>query len=202
MNNEKLMIFDGNSILTRAFYGIMGPQLLSTSDGLYTNAVYGFINILHKFVEEDQPELICVAFDMKAPTFRHREYEGYKAKRKAMPEELRVQVPVIKEVLDAMNIKRLEYEGFEADDIIGSVSLCAEKDGFDVVIITGDRDYLQLASDTTKIKLVTTRKGKTETQEYDYNRMIEEYGITPAQFIDVKALMGDASDNIPGVPGI
>src|SRR5690606_26012731 len=116
-------------------------------------------------------------------------YEGYKAKRKAMPEELRVQVPVIKEVLDAMNIKRLEYEGFEADDIIGSVSLCAEKDGFDVVIITGDRDYLQLASDTTKIKLVTTRKGKTETQEYDYNRMIEEYDITPAQFIDVKALM-------------
>ena len=202
MNKEKLMIIDGNSILNRAFYGLQGKQLLSTSDGLYTNAVYGFLNILHKYVEEEKPQYLCVAFDLKAPTFRHKEFEGYKANRKGMPPELAVQLPVIKEVLDAMNIKRLECEGFEADDIIGSVSLCAEKQGMDVIIITGDRDSLQLATETTRIKIPTTRGGKTETDEYDKNRVMEKYGVTPLEFIDVKGLMGDTSDNIPGVPGI
>lgn len=202
MSNGKLMIIDGNSILNRAFYGLQGPRLLSTSDGLYTNAVFGFINILYKYMEEEKPQHICVAFDLKAPTFRHKEFEGYKAKRKGMPDELAVQVPVIKQVLDAMNIKRLEYEGFEADDIIGYISYCAEKKGMEVVIVTGDRDSFQLASATTRIKLPVTRGGKTETEEYDYDRIVEKYGVTPTQFIDVKGLMGDQSDNIPGVPGI
>jgi len=202
MSSEKIMLVDGNSILNRAFYGLQGSQLLSTSDGLYTNAVYGFINILHKYLEEENPQYLCVAFDLKAPTFRHREYDAYKANRKGMPNELAVQVPVIKDVLDAMNIKRLELEGFEADDIIGSVSLCAEEAGLHVVIVTGDRDSLQLVSEKTKIKMPITRGGKTETDEYDYGKMLERYGVTPRQFIDVKGLMGDTSDNIPGVPGI
>jgi DNA polymerase I len=202
MQKDKLMIIDGNSILNRAFFGLQGAQLLRTSDGLYTNAVFGFINILYKFLEEEQPDSLCVAFDLKAPTFRHKEFDGYKAQRKGMPPELAVQMPVIKEVLDAMNIKRLEYEGFEADDIIGSVSLCAETKGMQVIIITGDRDSLQLTTDTTRVKLPTTRGGKTDTEEYDKNRMLERYGVTPLQFIDVKGLMGDSSDNIPGVPGI
>ncbi|MCR4437045.1 MAG: DNA polymerase I [Clostridiales bacterium] len=202
MGTEKIMIIDGNSILNRAFYGLQGPKLLSTSDGLYTNAVFGFLNILHKYLEEEKPGYICVAFDLKAPTFRHREFEAYKAKRKGMPEELAVQVPIIKQVLDAMKIKRLEYEGYEADDIIGHISLCAENRGMETIILTGDRDSLQLASSTTRIKIPTTRGGRTETEEYDYNKVLEKYGVTPTQFIDVKGLMGDPSDNIPGVPGI
>lgn len=202
MNNEKLMIIDGNSILNRAFYGLQGAQLLATSDGLYTNAVFGFLNILHRYLEEEKPQYLCVAFDLKAPTFRHKEFEGYKAQRKGMPQELAVQMPVIKEVLDAMNIKRLEYEGYEADDILGSVSLCAENRGMESVVVTGDKDSLQLASDRTRIKIPTTRGGKTETDEYDSQRVMEKYGVTPTQFIDVKGLMGDTSDNIPGVPGI
>lgn len=202
MIQEKLMIIDGNSILNRAFYGLQGPKLLSTSDGLYTNAVFGFINILQKYLDEEGPEYICVAFDLKAPTFRHKEFDGYKSNRKGMPDELGMQVPVIKEVLDAMNIKRLEYEGFEADDIIGYISLCAENKGMNVVIVTGDRDSLQLATAKTRIKLPVTRGGKTETDEYDHEKVVEKYGVTPTQFIDVKGLMGDSSDNIPGVPGI
>lgn len=202
MNSEKIMLIDGNSILNRAFYGLQGKQLLATSDGLYTNAVFGFLNILHKYLEEEKPDCLCVAFDLKAPTFRHKEFADYKANRKGMPQELAVQVPVIKEVLDAMNIKRLEYEGYEADDILGSVSLDAEKKGMQVIIVTGDRDSLQLASNSTRIKIPITRSGKTETEEYDKNRMMEQYGVTPEQFIDVKGLMGDKSDNIPGVPGI
>ncbi|HHW49077.1 MAG TPA: DNA polymerase I, partial [Clostridiaceae bacterium] len=202
MSNGKLMIIDGNSILNRAFYAIQGRTLLSTSDGLYTNAVFGFLNILFKYLEEEKPDYLCVAFDLKAPTFRHKEYEEYKAKRKGMPEELAVQVPVIKDVLDAMNIKRLEYEGYEADDILGSVSLCAEEKGMEVVIVTGDRDSLQLASDRTRIKIPVTRGGRTETDEYNYDTVIEKFGVTPLQLIDVKGLMGDQSDNIPGVPGI
>jgi DNA polymerase-1 len=198
----KLMLIDGNSILNRAFYGIRGPQLLSTSDGLYTNAVYGFVNILLKYLDEEKPQYICVAFDMKAPTFRHEQYDGYKAKRKGMPDELAVQVPVIKEVLDAMNIKRIEYEGYEADDIIGWLSRCGEKKGMEVVIVTGDRDALQLVSALTRVKLPTTRHGKTQTKEYDYNSFLLTNSIRPQQLIDVKALMGDASDNIPGVKGI
>ncbi|AUG57691.1 DNA polymerase I [Acetivibrio saccincola] len=199
MDKQKIMIIDGNSILNRAFYGV---ELLSTSDGLHTNAIYGFLNIMYKYIEEENPQYICVAFDLKAPTFRHRQYEGYKAKRKGMPDELSEQVPYMKEVLDAMRIKRLELEGFEADDILGSVSLCAEQRGLEVVIVTGDRDSLQLAGKTTRIKIPRTKAGNTETEEYDYDRIVEEYGIKPHQFIDVKGLMGDSSDNIPGVPGI
>lgn len=202
MSKKKLMLIDGNSILNRAFYGLQGPQLLSTSEGLYTNAVFGFINILNKYLEEESPEYLCVAFDLKAPTFRHKEFEGYKAKRKGMPDELAVQVPVVKEVLDAMNIKRLEYEGYEADDIIGTVSLCAEKNGFEVIIVTGDRDSLQLTSENTRVKIPTTRSGRTETDEYDFHTIVRRFGVTPVQLIDVKGLMGDQSDNIPGVPGI
>lgn len=199
---EKIMIIDGNSILNRAFYGLQGAKLLTTSGGLHTNAVYGFINILNKYLDEEKPEYLCVAFDMKAPTFRHLEFEGYKAKRKGMPDELAEQMPVMKEVLDAMNIKRLELEGYEADDIIGSISLCAESRGMETVIVTGDRDSLQLASERTRIKMPVTRGGRTETEEYDGRKVFEKYGVTPEQFIDVKGLMGDQSDNIPGVPGI
>lgn len=199
---EKIMIIDGNSILNRAFYGLQGAKLLTTSGGLHTNAVYGFINILNKYLEEEKPEYLCVAFDLKAPTFRHLEFEGYKAKRRGMPEELAEQLPVMKEVLDAMNVKRLELEGFEADDIIGSISLCAEERGMETVIVTGDRDSLQLASERTRIKMPVTRGGRTETEEYDSGKVFEKYGVTPGQFIDVKGLMGDTSDNIPGVPGI
>lgn len=196
------MVIDGNSILNRAFYGLQGANLLVTSDGLYTNAVFGFLNIMNKYIDEEKPQYLCVAFDLKAPTFRHKQFEGYKANRKGMPDELRVQVPVIKEVLDAMRIKRLEMEGFEADDILGSISLCAQQKGMDVVIVTGDRDALQLASKTTRIKIPKTRGGKTETEEYDFDAVREKYDIDPIQFIDVKALMGDTSDNIPGVPGV
>ncbi|MCX7748551.1 MAG: DNA polymerase I [Clostridia bacterium] len=202
MSLQKLMLIDGNSILNRAFYGLQGRELLKTSDGLYTNAIFGFINILYKYLDEEKPQYLCVAFDLKAPTFRHKEFDGYKANRKGMPSELAMQVPVLKEVLDAMNIPRLEYEGYEADDIIGSVSYCAEKKGFKSVIVTGDRDALQLIGNQTRVKLPTTRGGKTETDEYDTEKLHERYGVTPAQFIDVKGLMGDASDNIPGVPGI
>ncbi len=199
---EKIMIIDGNSILNRAFYGLQGAKLLTASGGLHTNAVYGFINILNKYLEEEKPEYLCVAFDLKAPTFRHLEFEGYKAKRRGMPEELAEQLPVMKEVLDAMNVKRLELEGFEADDIIGSISLCAEERGMETVIVTGDRDSLQLASEKTRIKMPVTRGGRTETDEYDGGKVFDKYGVTPGQFIDVKGLMGDTSDNIPGVPGI
>ncbi|WP_010252502.1 DNA polymerase I [Acetivibrio cellulolyticus] len=202
MKRQKLMVIDGNSILNRAFYGLQGTNLLATSDGLYTNAVFGFINIMNKYIEEENPQYICVAFDLKAPTFRHKQFDGYKANRKGMPDELRVQVPVIKEVLDAMCIKRLEMEGFEADDILGSISLCAQEKDIDVIIITGDRDALQLAGKGTRIKIPKTKGGKTETEEYDYNTIREKYSIDPVQFIDVKALMGDTSDNIPGVPGV
>ena len=202
MKKEKLMLIDGNSIINRAFYGLQGTKLLSTADGLYTNGIYGFVNILSKFLEEEKPQYLAVAFDLKAPTFRHKEYEGYKAKRKGMPPELAVQMPILKEVLDAMNINRLELEGYEADDIIGSISLCAEEQGMEVVIITGDKDQLQLISENIRVKLPITRGGKTETEEYDLNKLKERYGVTPIEFIDVKGLMGDVSDNIPGVAGI
>lgn len=202
MSKEKLMIIDGNSILNRAFYGLQGTQILAAADGLHTNAIYGFINILNKFLEEEKPQYLCVAFDLKAPTFRHLQFDGYKATRKGMPPELAEQLPYMKEVLDAMNIRRLELEGFEADDIIGSISKCAEEGNMQVVIITGDRDSLQLASDNTRILMPITRFGRTETESYDGKGVFEKYGVTPQQFIDVKGLMGDKSDNIPGVPGI
>lgn len=199
---EKLMLIDGNSLMNRAFYGLMGPKMLATSDGFYTNAIYGFINILIRFMNEEKPSHLVIAFDMKSPTFRHTQYENYKAHRKGMPGELAMQVPVLKELLDAMNIKRVEIEGYEADDIIGTYAKTAEKEGFDTVIVTGDRDALQLVSGSIKVKLPTTRMGRTEVEIYDHDGVIGKYGIVPEQFIEVKALMGDASDNIPGVPGI
>ncbi|HEX2924866.1 MAG TPA: DNA polymerase I [Ruminiclostridium sp.] len=199
---KKILVVDGNSILNRAFYGLSKTAMLTTSEGLYTNAVYGFINILTKYLQDENPEYVCVAFDLKAPTFRHKEYDQYKAQRKGMPNELAVQVPLIKQVLDAMSISRVEVEGFEADDILGTVSLYAEKQGMEAILLTGDRDSLQLASKATRIKLPVTRGSKTETDEYDYEKVVEKYGVTPDKLIEVKGLMGDTSDNIPGVPGI
>ncbi|MDD4689802.1 MAG: DNA polymerase I [Eubacteriales bacterium] len=196
---NKLMIVDGNSIVNRAFYGI---RLLTNSEGLYTNAVYGFLNILFKYLDTFSPTHLCVAFDVHAPTFRHKEYEGYKAKRKGMPEELRQQMPLLKEVLSAMNIPMLEIAGYEADDIIGTVSRICEEQNIECNILTGDKDDLQLASPLTKILLVTTKLSGNDTTVYDDKGVLEKYGVTPSQFIDVKALMGDPSDNIPGVPGI
>lgn len=196
------MLIDGNSIINRAFYGLMGPKMLSNSEGFYTNAIFGFLNILIRFINDENPTHLVVAFDMKSPTFRHVQYENYKAHRKGMPQELAMQLPVLKEVLDAMNIRRVEMEGYEADDIIGTLAVAAENSGIDTLILSGDRDALQLASEKVKIKIPTTRTGKTEVEECDYQQVINKYGVTPKQLIDVKALMGDASDNIPGVPGI
>lgn len=196
---QRLMIIDGNSIINRAFYGV---RALSTKDGTPTNALYGFLNILHKYMQELEPEYTCVAFDLAAPTFRHKMYDGYKAQRKKMPDDLACQLPLMKEILGAMNIKILEKEGYEADDIIGTVAdICGNK-GIECIIVTGDKDDLQLASETTKIYLTTTSKGATVTDIYDRAAVIEKYGVTPEKFVDVKALMGDASDNIPGVAGI
>jgi len=196
---KKLMIIDGNSIVNRAFYGI---RLLTNSEGLFTNAVYGFVNILFKYLDEEKPDYLCVAFDVSAPTFRHIQYEKYKAQRKGMPDELRQQMPLLKEVLSAMNISMLELEGYEADDIIGTVANHCDKNDTECVIITGDKDDLQLATQKTRIKLITTRTGNSETVDYVADTVKEKYGVTPTEFIDVKALMGDPSDNIPGVTGI
>lgn len=199
---RKLMVIDGNSIMNRAFYGLLGPKMLSTSDGFYTNAIYGFLNILIKFLNDEKPDYLAVAFDMKAPTFRHKQYQGYKAQRKGMPDELAVQMPVLKEILDAMNIKRIEVEGYEADDVIGTLAKYAEKIGMKIVIVTGDRDALQLVSESIRVKIPTTKMGKTEVQDYDEEQISKLYGLKPHQFVEVKALMGDSSDNIPGIPGI
>jgi len=193
------MIFDGNSIANRAFYGI---RLLTNNDGLYTNAIYGFLNIYFKYVNEVNPTHICVAFDLHSPTFRHKTFADYKAQRKGMPDELRQQMPVLKDVLRAMNVEILEIDGYEADDIIGTVSKECENNNTKCYVITGDKDDLQLASQNTIIKLITTRKGVTDTVDYTNETVYEKYGVTPNEFIDVKALMGDSSDNIPGVAGI
>ena len=195
----KLMVLDGNSIVNRAFYGV---KLLSTRDGLYTNAIFGFLNILQKLVDEEQPEALCVTFDLKAPTFRHKAYEGYKATRHGMPEELAMQMPVLKEVLAAMNIPRYELEGWEADDLLGTISRKCEAAGWDCAIVTGDKDSLQLITDHTKVKLVSTRMGQTTTQDMTPETFREAYGFDPIHMIDLKSLMGDSSDNIPGVKGI
>ena len=195
----KLMILDGNSIVNRAFYGV---RPLNAPDGRPTNAVYGFLAILQKLLEKQKPEAVCVSFDLKAPTFRHKEYEGYKAQRKAMPEELAEQIPMLKETLDAMGIRRYELEGYEADDILGTASAICERDGWDCVIVTGDKDSLQLISDKTSVCNVKTRMGQTETIVYTPERFREEYGFEPKLMVDLKALMGDSSDNIPGVPGV
>lgn len=195
----KLMVIDGNSIVNRSFYGV---RPLTTKDGLYTNAVYGFVTTLQRLMDEEAPEAVCVTFDRKEPTFRHLEYEGYKAQRKGMPEELAQQMPVLKDVLDAMNIPRYELAGYEADDLIGTISRKCESAGWACVIVTGDRDSLQLVTEHTKVKLISTRMGQTTTKDMTPESFREVYGFDPIHIIDLKALMGDASDNIPGVKGI
>ena len=196
---EKIMLIDGNSIVNRAFYGV---PLLTNGESRYTNGVYGFLNILFKLLDEEQPDYLAVAFDLHAPTFRHRTFDGYKGTRKGMPEELREQMPLLKEVLQAMHIPIFEQEGFEADDILGTLSALAEKNGIVPVVVSGDRDLLQLAGETLKVRIPKTKGGRTETEDYYAADVQAKYGVTPAEFIDMKALMGDASDNIPGVPGI
>ena len=195
----KLMILDGNSIINRAFYGV---RLLTTHEGIYTNAIFGFLNILEKLRNEEQPDALAVAFDLKAPTFRHLQYEGYKATRHAMPEELAQQMPLMKDVLRAMNIPFFECEGWEADDILGTAGrICAASD-WDCVIVTGDRDSLQLVAEHVSVKLVVTRGGQTNTTLYTPEVFEAEYGFAPIRMIDLKSLMGDSSDNIPGVAGV
>lgn len=199
---KKFVVIDGNSILNRAFYGIMGSKMMQTADGTYTNAVYGFLAILFKLVEDIKPEYMAVAFDVKHPTKRHELYKDYKGTRKGMPDELAVQMPMIKRVLEAMNIKILEKPGYEADDILGTLSKHYEKEGMEVTLLTGDRDSFQLASKNTIIRIPRTKSGKTEVENYDRDKIKEEYGVEPKQLIEVKGLMGDTSDNIPGVPGV
>ncbi len=198
MNN--LVLIDGNSIMNRAFYGIMGNKMLTTKDGKYTNAVYGFLAILFKLIEDTNPEYMVVAFDLKAPTARHKLYEGYKANRKGMPEELAEQMPIIKEILTAMNIDIVEKEGYEADDVLGTLSRYGENQGLNVTILSGDRDTFQLATDKVTIRIPRTKGGKTETDLFDRKKILETFNIEPKQLIEVKGLQGDTSDNIPGVP--
>ena len=199
---EKLVVIDGNSILNRAFYGIMGSKMLQTADGTYTNAVYGFLAILFKLLDDVKPEYLAVAFDVKHPTKRHEMYKEYKGTRKGMPDELAVQMPIIKNVLTAMNIKVIEKPGYEADDILGTLAKYSETKGIDTILLTGDRDSFQLASDHITIRIPRTKAGKTEVEDFDRNKILETYGLEPLQLIEVKGLMGDTSDNIPGVPGV
>ncbi len=195
----KLMILDGNSVINRAYYGV---RPLSTKDGLYTHAIYGFLNILERMRSEETPDALCVAFDLHGPTFRHERYDAYKATRHGMDEELAMQMPVMKDVLRAMRIPIYEAAGWEADDIIGTVARICSEDGWDCVIVTGDRDDLQLIDDHVAVKYVSTKAGQTKTILYDEARFIEEYGFEPKRLIDLKSLMGDSSDNIPGVAGV
>lgn len=199
---ERLVVIDGNSIMNRAFYGIMGNKMLQTEDGTYTNAVYGFLAIMFKILEDLKPEYLAVAFDLKAPTKRHLMYEAYKGTRHAMPEELVAQMPMIKEVLTAMNITIIEKEGYEADDILGTLAKRAEKEGIATTILSGDRDTFQLASKMITIRIPRTKAGKTEEDDFDETKILETYGVSPLGMIEVKGLMGDKSDNIPGVPGV
>ena len=195
----KLMVLDGNSIVNRAYYGI---RPLTTRQGLYTNAIYGFITTLQRLLDEEKPEALCVTFDRREPTFRHEADAAYKAQRKGMPEELAMQMLPLKQVLTAMSIPRYELTGYEADDLIGTISRKCEAAGWDCVIVTGDKDSLQLITDHTKVKLVSTRMGQTTTKDMTPETFQETYGFAPIHMIDLKALMGDSSDNIPGVPGI
>ena len=195
---KSLVIIDGNSLMNRAYYAIQRPMI--TSEGMYTQGIYGFLNMLNKILADYSPEYIAVAFDRKAPTFRHLEYSEYKAGRKKMPPELAMEFPVLKEILEAMRIHMLEIDGFEADDIIGTVAAAGEREGLAPRIITGDRDALQLVTDVTKV--IFTKRGISEFEVYDRQAMFQHYGLTPEQFIDLKGLMGDASDNIPGIPGV
>ncbi len=197
--SEKIVLIDGHSILNRAFYGV--PDL-TNSEGLHTNAIYGFLNIMFKILEEEKPEYLTVAFDVHAPTFRHELYAEYKGTRKPMVDELRQQVPVIKEVLRAMGVKIIEQAGLEADDLLGTVSKRCENQGMHVAVISGDRDLLQLATEKVKIRIPKTKQGKTEVEDYYADDVKKRYEVTPKEFIDLKALMGDTSDNIPGVPSV
>lgn len=199
---DKLIVIDGNSILNRAFYGIMGSKMLQTADGTYTNAVYGFLSIMFKIMEDLEPKYLVVAFDVKSPTKRHEMFKEYKGTRKGMPEELAAQMPLIKQVLEAMNIKVIEKAGYEADDVLGTLAKFGEQNNLDVTLLTGDRDSFQLASKKTTIRIPRTKQGKTEVDDFDEAKVIETYGVLPKQLIEVKGLMGDTSDNIPGVPGI
>lgn len=196
---SKLLLIDGHSILNRAFYGI--PDL-TNSEGIHTNAMYGFLNIMFKFIDDEKPDYVTVAFDLSAPTFRHNTYADYKGTRKPMLPELKQQVPLMKELLNAMNIKIVEKEGFEADDLLGTIAKNSQKNGLEVSIVSGDRDLLQLADDKIKIRIPKTKKGVTEVEDYYPEDVVKLYGVTPSEFIDMKALMGDSSDNIPGAPGI
>ena len=195
----KLLILDGNSVINRAYFGV---KPLTTRDGLYTHAIYGFLNILERMEREEQPDAVCVAFDLHGPTFRHLKYDGYKATRHAMPEELAQQMPVMKQVLQAMNIPIYQCQGWEADDVIGTVGRICSNNGWECVVVTGDRDSLQLIDENVHVKLVISRPGQTTATLYDVEKFREEYGFEPRKMVDLKALMGDSSDNIPGVAGI
>ena len=197
--SEKIVLIDGHSIINRAFYGV--PDL-TNAEGLHTNGIYGFLNIMFRILDEEKPEYLAVAFDLKAPTFRHKMYDAYKGTRKPMPEELREQVPVLKELLVAMGIPLLMMEGYEADDLLGTAAKKSEEAGVDAVIVSGDRDLLQLATDKIMIRMPKTKRGVTEIENYHAQDVKDAYQVTPSQIIELKALMGDASDNIPGVPGI
>ena len=194
--SEKLVLIDGHSILNRAFFGV--PDL-SNSEGLHTNAVYGFLNILFKILDEEQPDYLTVAFDVSEPTFRHQMYAQYKGTRKPMASELREQVPLMKEMLRAMGVTIVEKAGYEADDLLGTIAIAAQEKGITVSIVSGDRDLLQLATDRIQIRIPKTKKSGTEVEGYYAQQVIEKYHVTPVEFIDVKALMGDTSDNVPGV---
>ena len=197
--SEKILLVDGHSIINRAFYGVTN---LTNSEGLHTNAIFGFLNTLFKVLDEEKPDYLTVAFDVKAPTFRHKLYDAYKGTRKPMPEELHEQVPVLKDVLHAMGIATMEKAGLEADDLLGTVAKRSEKKGMEVTVLSGDRDLLQLATDHIRVRLPKTKGGVTETENYYTQDVIDRYQVTPLQIIELKALMGDSSDNIPGVPGI
>ena len=195
----KLMVLDGNSLINRAYHGV---RPLSTSQGLQTNAIFGFLTTLQRLTDEEKPDALCVTFDRREPTFRHKADEAYKAKRKPMDEELAMQFPPLKDVLDAMAIPRYELAGYEADDLIGTISRRCEADGWDCVIVTGDKDSLQLITDHTRVKLATGMPGRESYKDMTPETFREAYGFDPIHMIDLKALMGDASDNISGVPGI
>ena len=197
--SEKILLIDGHSILNRAYYGL--PEL-TNAEGLHTNAIYGFLNILFKTIEEEKPDYLTVAFDLHAPTFRHEMYDAYKGTRKPMPQELREQVPVMKDVLAAMGVCMITMEGYEADDLLGTLAKKSEAKGMEVTVLSGDRDLLQLASSHICIRIPKTRFGKTTVEDYFADDVKEKYQLSPEQIIELKALMGDASDNIPGLPGV
>lgn len=199
---ERLLVIDGNSIINRAFYGILGNKMLMTADGKYTNAIYGFLSIMFKIIDDLNPDYLAIAFDLKSPTKRHKLYKEYKGTRKGMPDELAEQMPILKEILRSMNIKIIEKEEYEADDILGTLANIAAKENINVTILSGDRDTFQLVNEKINVRIPHTKAGKTETEDYDENKIKEIYGLQPKKLIEVKGLMGDTSDNIPGVPGV